>query len=161
MANLCACGCGALALPGKVYIHGHQSRRPAVDRFWEKVDQNAPGGCWLWTDFLARGYGRISIGGRMVRAHRFAYELLVGPVPEGLEIDHLCRVRHCVNPAHLEPVTHAENLRRSDSISAVYARRDRCASGHEFTAENTYVRAGGHRDCRACNRERQRQRRAA
>jgi hypothetical protein len=88
-------------------------RQPTtLERFWTKIrrDEN---GCWLWQAGLAHnGYGHLKVGRRTVKAHRFAYELLVGPVLEHLELDHLCRVRSCVNPAHLEPVTHAENVRR-------------------------------------------------
>lgn len=101
-------------------------RRPSPEgRFWSKVDKAGPlpkwapflGPCWLWTGHLDRyGYANFGLGKhRMVKVHRFAYELLVGPIPEGLEIDHLCRVRHCVNPAHMEPVTHAENMARGPS----------------------------------------------
>lgn len=91
-------------------------------RFWSKVDQDGPlprwapflGPCWLWTRPLsATGYASMGLDGTKVRAHRFAYELLVGPISKGLTIDHLCRVRHCVNPAHMEPVTQAENSRRA------------------------------------------------
>lgn len=86
------------------------------ERFWAKVDRS--GDCWRWTGALARGgYGFAVVGSRddpqrYRNAHRFAYELSVGPIPEGLELDHLCRNRRCVNPAHLEPVTHSENMRR-------------------------------------------------
>lgn len=80
---------------------------------WERVDKNAPGGCWLWLSTLDRsGYGRLYHQARRWVAHRFFYELLVGPIPEGLELDHLCMVKTCVNPAHLEPVTGDENIDR-------------------------------------------------
>lgn len=82
-----------------------------ASRFWLRVHKTDD--CWLWTSTLRRGYGRFWIApGRFVPAHRFAYELLVGPIPEGLELDHLCRNPACVNPAHLDPVTHRENVRR-------------------------------------------------
>ncbi len=93
-----------------------------------------------------------------MRAHRFAYELLVGPIPDGLVIDHLCRVRHCVNPAHMEPVTRWENTLRGGSFSAVAARQTHCVNGHPFDEENTHVDRRGFRRCRACNRERLRRR---
>lgn len=92
-------------------------------RFWAKVNKDGPapthrsdlGSCWLWTASTNWGYGVLSIDGRSIRAHRFAYELLVGPIPEGLQLDHLCHVRHCVRPDHLEPVTLQENVVREAS----------------------------------------------
>jgi hypothetical protein len=82
-------------------------------RFWSKVDKGGPGGCWVWTASLNNmGYPRFNAGDREMLAHRFAYEDVVGPIPDGLELDHLCRRPVCVNPAHLEPVTHRENMRR-------------------------------------------------
>lgn len=77
------------------------------------INRDGPNGCWLWTGTIERtGYGRFWLGGRQEIAHRASYALLIGPIPEGLTIDHLCRVRACVNPDHLEPVTLAENIRR-------------------------------------------------
>jgi hypothetical protein len=120
--------------------------RPASDRFWVKVDKNGPNGCWLWTASLStNGYGQISVANRPVFAHRLSYEMLVGPIPKGLELDHLCRVRHCCNPAHLEPVTHVMNLRRSPLVTSTH-----CKKGHEFTPGTTYVRPSGGRLCRIC-----------
>lgn len=92
----------------------------------------------------------------MTYVHRAAYEVLVGPVPEGLELDHLCRVRHCYNPSHLEPVTRLENMRRTMKNGP-----DHCPQGHEYTPENSYVHARGDRQCRACNRDRARRRSVA
>jgi hypothetical protein len=86
------------------------------DRFWANVDQS--GDCWLWMGARTRGYGRFEVDGKGMAVHRFAYELLIGPVPEGLQIDHLCRNRPCVNPAHLEPVTNRENTMRGQTIPA-------------------------------------------
>jgi hypothetical protein len=107
------------------------------------------GDCWEWTGPRDRdGYGKCSYGRR---AHRLAYERLKGPIPEGLVIDHLCRNRACVNPAHLEPVTIAENNRRGIQPSAS---KTHCVNGHEYDPENTYLRPNGHRDCRACIRTR-------
>lgn len=90
----------------------HRPHPSAMERFWARFER-APDGCWLWTGPLySNGYGEFNFDGRNRRAHRFAYDRLVGPIPDGLELDHLCRVRRCVNPAHLEPVTHEENVRR-------------------------------------------------
>lgn len=108
--------------------------------FWAKVEKPADGdGCWLWTGFALNGYGRFggSGWGWCANAHRWAYERLVGPIPQGLVLDHLCRVHSCVNPAHLEPVTNHENLMRGDTIPARNAAKTHCVNGHEFTPENT------------------------
>lgn len=104
-------------------------------------------GCWLWLGKLsASGYGNVTHGGRNLMAHRLAYETFVGPIPSGLELDHLCVTPCCVNPDHLEPVTQAENLRRATM------RRTHCKHGHEYTPVNTRVRPDGARACRACAR---------
>jgi hypothetical protein len=118
------------------------------ERFMLKVVK-ADSGCWEWTGADRGGYGRFHLRpGRVVAAHRFAYETFVGQIPVGLEIDHLCRNRGCVNPIHLEPVDHAENRRR--------ARLTHCRRGHLFDNANTYTHASGKRYCRACNVEHQR-----
>lgn len=135
-------------------------RKPESERFWDKVDKS--GDCWEWTAYKLQGYGRFGVGGRrenggrIVYAHRWAYEALVGPIPDGLTLDHLCRNRACVNPDHLEPVTGATNSLRGESPAAVNARKTNCPKGHEYTAENiTYGGySGRERRCRACNRER-------
>ena len=95
--------------------------RPLADRFWEKVDKS--GDCWLWTGAITNGYGVIHSGATHVFAHRAAYEMSVQPIPEGLVIDHLCRVPRCVNPSHLEAVTHAENVRRGNACLRGAARK--------------------------------------
>jgi hypothetical protein len=122
--------------------------RPAAERFWAKVNKTDE--CWLWTaSRVGGGYGRFHpTNGVSVYAHRWAYEQLVGPIPEGLQLDHLCRVRQCVNPSHLEPVTQAENIRRG----ALYVVE--CPKGHAYDEANTYRRPGGQRSCRACRCER-------
>lgn len=121
------------------------------ERFWSKVRSTLSGECWLWTASVDRdGYGKFGQpDGGWVRAHRWAYEHLVGPIPDRLVVDHLCRVRNCVNPAHLEPVTIAENLRRSPARN-----RTHCSCGHELTPDNIYTKPGTNgRECRTCKRE--------
>lgn len=91
---------------------------PMPLRFWAKADVRDPADCWNWQASLDvhLHYGVFSLDGRQHRAHRVAYELVKGPIPEGLEVDHVCRNKLCVNPAHLEPVTHAENMRRTRRV---------------------------------------------
>ena len=129
------------------------------ERFWAKVSPEPMSGCWLWTGSLTVSgeYGQYSIStSKPVRAHRYAYQVLVAPVSSSLHMDHLCRVRCCVNPAHLEPVTHAENVRRGEAGMKFKAQRlalPFCPNGHEYTSDNTYIDPKrGHRHCRACAR---------
>lgn len=136
------------------------------ERFWSKVETR-PLGCWSWMGGSVRsGYGQFHLSGtrKKVQAHRYAYELLVGPIPEGMTLDHLCRNRACVNPDHLEPVTNRENILRGEGPSAQHARATHCAQGHPYDEGNTYVRYDGRRVCRIClrkwdNEKRRRQRR--
>ncbi len=114
-------------------------------------------GCWLWLGKVAdTGYGKASLAGREVYAHRLFYETHVGPILPGLTLDHLCRVRLCVNPAHMEPVTRAQNVLRGDGLAARNARKTHCKRGHPLDQANTYVARTGWRKCRACLREWQR-----
>lgn len=132
-------------------------------RFWEKVNKDGPGGCWLWTASFRneQGYGQFGVSGRTVVAHRMSYELMVGPIPDGLVLDHLCRVRRCVNPAHLRPVTDRENILAPGAlgITKAMAEKTHCANGHEFTPENTARQGpdGRYRRCKTCNRNRVRE----
>ena len=123
-------------------------------RFWSKVRFTDT--CWLWTGFAhgrGGGYGNFAMGNkREVQAHRWAYEFCVGPIPEGLQLDHLCRVRLCVLPDHLEPVTGRVNTLRGVGACAVNARKTHCTNGHEFSIENTYRRKEGGRRCRTCQK---------
>ena len=130
------------------------------ERFWPKVDVRGPDECWPWlASKQSAGYGQIAVGRghAPLLAHRVAYELVVGPIPAGLTIDHVkargCTRKDCVNPAHLEPVTQRENVLRSDNACAVNARKTHCHRGHEFTVENTTLR-GGTRACRICEKAR-------
>lgn len=118
----------------------------------ERVEK-ASTGCWLWTGHINQdGYGRICRGGESKSAHRTSYEVFRGPIPDGLVLDHLCRVRHCVNPDHLEPVSIAENIRRGEGVAVQHAAKTHCVHGHEFTPENTLTHHSGSRGCRACAR---------
>jgi len=111
-------------------------------------------GCWLWTGGKNdSGYGMVGfrLNGKQPYVHRLAYELFVGPIPADHQVDHLCRVRHCLNPAHLEVVTLGENVRRGESPAHISRRRDVCQRGHSLTdAANVYVKPDGRRSCRAC-----------
>lgn len=113
-------------------------------------------GCWDWVGTIqALGYGHVKVVGqrRRIYSHRYIYEEMVGPVPAGLTLDHLCHNRRCVNPAHLEPVSQRENILRGGGPTAANARKTHCKNGHEFTPENTHTRKTG-RACRACLRDR-------
>lgn len=152
-----------------------------MERFWSKVSGTDALGCWLWTGSLTiDGYPQLKVGPSLTGAHRYAYELLVAEIPTGLEIDHLCRVRNCVNPWHMEPVTHLENVQRAIAarmgvpLEFVRTRaqrkracrgrprgprirlstRDFCNRGHDLQQHGLYVRPrDGAEMCRACRRE--------
>lgn len=153
-APTCQCGCGrAVSVATSScksrslragepmrFVPGHRAGVANLQSF-----EVAPDGCWNWTGRLdAWGYGRLGRRG----AHRASYIERVGPIPEGLVLDHLCNNPRCINPDHLEPVTDAENHRRKAE------RQTHCKHGHEFTPENTYIAPSGSRHCRACNRVR-------
>lgn len=170
----CCCGCGQLTKLApysdknkgwvrgqpKRYLKGHHPMRPDtyVRRFWMRVDKTtSPDGCWLWTGSLTeKGYGNVKLNKRLVGVHRLAYQWAKGPIPEGLQIDHLCRVRHCVNPDHLEAVTLKVNVLRGVGITAMQARQTHCVQGHPFDGPNTAYTPRGSRVCRACKRDVQR-----
>lgn len=131
------------------------------ERFWSKVDRrDSREPCWEWiAGLFADGYGNFKDDDQKSKgAHRIAYELLRGPIPEGLELDHLCRNRKCVNPWHLEAVTRRENLMRGEGIAAKYGRATSCPNGHEYTEENIYRDHRGSRRCRICRSENRRRR---
>lgn len=135
--------------------HGDPMHRPPTieERFWPRVRKT--GTCWLWMGGCTpEGYGMFKAEKQM-GAHRYAYELLVGPIPPGLQLDHLCRVPRCVNPDHLEPVTNRENSLRGTSPLAQNARKSHCPQGHPYDEENTY-HYDGERHCRECGRIRNR-----
>lgn len=119
-----------------------------AERFLSKVDSN--GVCWEWTAGRSRGYGVFSTEGRMVRAHKYLYEALMGPVPAGLVLDHLCRNRACVNPDHIQAVTSRTNTLRGAGVTAVNARKTHCPKGHPYEGKNVIHHKRGGRGCRAC-----------
>jgi hypothetical protein len=129
----------------------------AEDLFWAKVEKTE--GCWLWTACTsARGYGRVTFAGRVQMAHRVSYLLTLGPIPEDKELDHLCRVKNCVRPDHLDPVPHRVNVQRGDAgkhLVTHYATRTHCGKGHALTPDNLLRAALPGRQCRRCNLDRQ------
>lgn len=136
-------------------------RMSIEDRFWSKVEKQFCG-CWLWHGTMfSTGYGSFKANGQIKVAHRLSYQFLKGEIPEGLQLDHLCRVRKCVNPEHLEPVTRKENLLRGASFSGENSRKTSCPQGHALEGENlvkSTLRAGK-RACRICANNNQRLRR--
>lgn len=138
--------------------HWDCRKRPEAERFWEKVD--ASGDCWEWTASKdGNGYGQFHTDDKRCRkAYRYAYETLVGPVPEGLVIDHLCRNHACVNPDHLQPVTYGENNRRGYNWIARQRHKRICKHGHPLEGENVGRHKDGTRYCRTCSRERTKRR---
>lgn len=126
--------------------------------WWKKHSVVNPDDCWIWQRALTpNGYAQASYQSKMQRLHKLVWEFFNGPVPEGLELDHLCRNRSCWNPEHLEPVTHQVNMQRGDSW---WRNKTHCPLGHEYSPENTYTYPTGNRSCRICrrvtNRERKR-----
>lgn len=136
--------------------------RAVADRVRESITIDPHTHCWIWTRARnVSGYGRMRVGAgadrRFVQAHRASYEAFVGPIPAGMQLDHLCRNRPCVNPEHLEPVSGAENTRRAGS-SPKAARasanmrlaKTHCPKGHPYEGNNVITKRGGRRQCRAC-----------
>ena len=125
-----------------------------MKRFFDKVVVDPETGCWNWkAQRTWNGYGRFRLDGKLHYAHRVCYELVKGKIPEGLELDHLCRNRGCVRPGHLEAVTHQENVRRGVPANSA---KTHCLQGHRLSGDNLYVRPDGERVCRTCRAERAR-----
>lgn len=141
-------------MPTGVYA---RRRTPAVDRVLARIAVH-PLGCWVFTGKLSsRGYAKVNVDRVPRLAHRVVYEDFVGEIPDGLTLDHLCGVTACVNPAHLEPVTAAENTRRQWAAGRANAgvrerEKTHCRHGHPYSPENTYVKPSGERCCRTCRR---------
>lgn len=144
------------------------NKRPAVDRVLERVTPGW-GGCVLWTGPTTNGYGRVMDRGKNTGAYRAVYEAMIGEIPAGMDLDHVCHTesadceggddcihRRCVNPWHMEPVTPSENARRSLSPMAKNGRKTHCPSGHEYSEDNTYWAPSGQRCCKECRREHRR-----
>lgn len=131
-----------------------------AERILGRIDVMADG-CWLWAKSLNRdGYGVLRVDGVQWLAHRLSYKLFVGPIPEGAELDHTCRRRACVNPQHLEPVTHRENIVRGSHPNIVRHRKAICSKGHAVVGDNVSVRSDGRLLCRQCINARARNNRA-
>jgi hypothetical protein len=135
----------ALKKPAKV-ITG-----PRTAAFFKRAVRNDEGGCWPWLGAHTKaGYGVLSVKRERVYAHRYAYTLFKGPIPEGLQLDHLCRNRGCCNPEHLEAVTRRENILRGVAPAAQHAKKTHCPKGHAYDR----VRRG-QRECKRCHADRQ------
>jgi hypothetical protein len=119
------------------------------ERFWSRV---SVGDCWEWTGTVTRkGYGLVKFPDhRRKVVHRQAWEMLVGPIPDGLDLDHLCRNRKCLNPDHLEPVTRRENLMRGATLARVNAQKTHCPQRHPYAGANLGIGSAGDRYCRSC-----------
>ncbi len=145
----------AVAASLKVRLENNQKPEVIARRFWAKVNkssgvfklvQGEQSECWTWqSSMLPKGYGTTKYKGKGIAAYKLAYMLSIGPVPDGLELDHLCRTRRCVRPDHLEPITHLENIRRG-----ICANREKatCLKGHPFDV----IRKSGKRDCSVCHK---------
>lgn len=123
-----------------------------MGRWWANVQEGRhESDCWTWLGVPnASGYGTLKVGRRTFVASRFGYEMLVGPIPPGLHLDHLCRNRICVNPNHLEPVTSRENTLRGETLAAKQVAQTHCIHGHELSGDNLRVDRRGKRVCRTC-----------
>jgi hypothetical protein len=160
--GLCSAHRRAQVAYGDPLIRKNLRLVPLETRLWSRIKRQGARDCWPWLGTLTRwGYGKIEINGKTRHVHRVVYELLVGPIPDGMDIDHLCHGpdcepgphcphRSCENPAHMEPVTTGENVRRGFSLSSVNREKTHCPRGHPYSAENTRLNSRGQRVCRTC-----------
>ena len=126
-------------------------KKTTEERFWEKVDKT--NSCWNWTAAKSKlGYGRLKVNRNDLLAHRFSYEMVHGMIDPELCLDHLCRNRACVNPAHLEPVSIGENIRRGLAKAGINFNKTHCIRNHLLSGDNLYLTNDGRRQCRACGR---------
>jgi hypothetical protein len=118
--------------------------------FLKQIKIDLKTGCWLWQGFLRKGYGRFHAYPKAVSAHVLAYKVLIGPIPKGLQLDHICNTKNCVNPWHLEPVTQLVNIRRRTPYNRT---KTHCPKGHPYEGDNLFIRRSGRRRCIQCQRE--------
>lgn len=124
-----------------------------IERLASRITVDGPDGCWWWQGSTTpAGYGALEFKGRREYVHRWVHEICIGPIPDGMVVDHLCDNPRCVRPDHLEAKTQRENVLRGRSLSALRARATHCPRGHKYDEANTYEHKG-HRRCRACHRE--------
>lgn len=166
ISGLCNCGCGGITKPatrtrhGNVagvptrFLLGHYYRGSVEERFWLLTEPEPMSGCWIWLSSRLgnSGHGVMSIGTTTTTAHRVAYELYRGPIPPGLDLDHLCRLPSCVNPWHLEAVTRRVNILRGNGACARHARKTHCIRGHVFSGTYIQIKRGNRRRCLECER---------
>lgn len=134
------------------YLRG----KPLAEKLAYRSKLDPATGCVLWIGSRTDGYGNLYVGGKNKKAHVLAYTLAKGPVPKGLELDHLCRVRHCINPDHLEAVTHSVNVSRGanrDTLANYQRAKTHCPKGHPYSGDNLFHNRAGDRCCRTCSRE--------
>lgn len=141
----------------RMWRTGKASGLSQKDAFFGHITHETVDGCWIWDKPSHKGYGQFS----GTTAHGWSFTYFMDDIPESIEIDHLCRVRACVNPWHMDPVPQKVNLLRGVGSPAMNARKTHCKRGHEFDVDNTYVNPKGQRTCRRCNRDRDRLKRKA
>jgi hypothetical protein len=126
-------------------------RQAIIDRFWRYVQDGSPDECWPWTGGTIKGYGKLNHDNTYTLTHRFAWELLIGPIPPGMHLDHRrCQTKRCVNPAHMKVGTLLENIEQPDGIVAIHRARTHCPRGHPYSGDNLLTYKGRH--CRTCQR---------